>query len=106
MKIFTLRSALVASALSVWVSLASAQGNNNPALHPTIRGTVHDAVTHRAMPRVIVTLEEESSGYAGQAETDTSGNFSFQGLPPGMFIVRVRFPGYQEVSEHLDLTVV
>jgi Flp pilus assembly protein TadD len=78
----------------------------SPSIHPYIHGTVHDAVTHRALPYVVITVESQSSGYAGQAETDTSGNFNFQGVGPGVYIVRVRYPGYEEQSQRFDLTVV
>jgi tetratricopeptide (TPR) repeat protein len=38
-------------------------------------------------------------------ETDSMGKFSVQGLRPAVYIIRVRFPGYEEASERLDLTI-
>src|SRR6267378_2139192 len=70
-----------------------------------IRGSVRDAVTHRGLERVVVMVEVAESGYAGQAETDTSGKFELQGLPAASYEVRVRFPGYYEMSQGANLTV-
>lgn len=71
----------------------------------SIRGSVRDAVTHRALESVIVMVEAPDSGYAGQAETDSSGKFELQGLAPAVYLVRVRLPGYQEAEQRVDLTV-
>src|ERR1700737_4175440 len=71
----------------------------------SIRGSVRDAVTHGGVARVIVMVEAADSGYAGQAETDTSGKFELQGLAASSYVVRVRFPGYEEMSQGADLTV-
>src|SRR6266446_5500171 len=71
----------------------------------SIRGSVRDAATHRALERVVVMVEATDSGYAGQAETDTSGKFELQGLPAASYVVRVRFPGYYEMSQGANLTV-
>ena len=70
-----------------------------------IRGSVRDAVTHRGLERVVVMVEVAESGYAGQAETDTSGKFELQGLPAASYVVVVRFPGYYEMSQGANLTV-
>lgn len=77
----------------------------SPTFRTSIRGSVRDAVTHRALERVVVMVESQDSGYAGQAQTDTSGKFDLQGLAASVFVVRVRFPGYEEMSQRVDLTV-
>jgi tetratricopeptide (TPR) repeat protein len=71
-----------------------------------ISGTVRDAVTHRAIVRVVVMVELRDSGYAGQAETDSSGRFRLQGFGAGQFLVRVRFPGYDEADQEVDLSTI
>src|SRR5215472_7512908 len=75
-----------------------------PPAHTSISGTVRDAATHQALARVVVTIEAVDSGYAGQAETDSSGRFSLQGVGNGQVVVRVRFPGYDEQSQDVNLT--
>jgi len=76
-----------------------------PGARTFIHGTVRDAVTHRSLDHVIVMCEAESSGYAGQAETDSSGKFEFQGLANDVYDIRIRFPGYDEASQRVDLTL-
>jgi len=86
---------------SCWLS---AQRGSMP-VRTSIRGSVRDAVTHRVLERVVVMVEAAESGYAGQAETDTSGKFELQGLPAASYVVVVRFPGYYEMSQAANLTV-
>jgi thioredoxin-like negative regulator of GroEL len=70
----------------------------------SIRGSVRDAVTHRAMVRVVAIIESADSGYAGQAETDQSGKFDVQGLDQGQYSIRINFPGYYEAVQNVDLS--
>jgi Flp pilus assembly protein TadD len=74
-------------------------------VHPftVIRGYVKDADTHAGIEHVIVTLERETSGYAGQAETDQSGKFTFNAPGQEIFRITVRPPGYQGESKRVDL---
>ncbi len=82
----------------------NAQRPSGIAVRTTIRGSVRDSVTHRILERVVVTVDASDSGYAGQAQTDTSGKFELQGLPAASYVVRVRFPGYYEMSQGANLT--
>ena len=70
----------------------------------SIRGSVRDAVTHRVLVRVVVMIESTDSGYAGQAETDTSGKFGLQGLDPSQYSVKINLPGYYEAVQVVDLS--
>ena len=87
----------------VWLPLVSQQ--QTPSFRTFIHGTVRDAVTHRPLERVIVMVEAGASGYAGQAQTDPSGNFNLPGLGQDIYEVRVRLAGYEEVSQRVDLTM-
>lgn len=78
---------------------------DNPNFHTFIHGNVRDANTHRVLARVVVNIDSASSGFVQEAETDSSGNFSFQGLSQDIFVLRVRLPGYEEASQTVDLTV-
>jgi tetratricopeptide (TPR) repeat protein len=86
---------------SCWLSAQ----HGGMTVRTSIRGSVRDAVTHRVLERVIVMVEDADSGYAGQAQTDTSGKFELQGLRATTYVVRVRVPGYEEMSQGADLTV-
>jgi tetratricopeptide (TPR) repeat protein len=94
----------ILSVLSFTCMAQRGQSGTGPVVRTSIRGTVRDAVTHRALERVVVMIEAEDSGYAGQAETDASGKFDIQGLGAGSYSIRVRFPGYLETVQHVDLT--
>lgn len=93
--------------LAGFSQLASSQAApTSPAFRTFIHGSVRDAVTHRAMEKIVVMVEGADSGYADQAQTDSSGNFMIQGLPASVYVVRVRVPGYEEMTQRVDLTVV
>jgi Flp pilus assembly protein TadD len=91
---------------TLWLASLTVLAQNMPSTGRTsVHGSVRDAVTHRIMQNVIVMVEAQESGYAGQAETDSSGKFDIQGLPATVYDVRIRFPGYEEASQRVDLTV-
>jgi len=71
----------------------------------SIRGQVRDASTHTVLPHVIVNVDEQDSGSAAQLETDSSGKFDVQGLAPGIYTVSIRWRGYRDVSQRVDLTI-
>lgn len=88
------------------LSLACTAQTRSPsaAMHTSIRGTVRDAATHQALARIVVMIDCASSGYAGQAETDSSGKFDFQGLNVAQYSLRINVPGYNELNQTVDLT--
>jgi tetratricopeptide (TPR) repeat protein len=89
---------------SVLCGLAFPQ--NTPSMGRTsIRGSVKDAQTHQPIYRVIVDVESQSGGNAAQVITDSTGKFSVEGLDAAVYLVRVRFPGYDENLERVDLTI-
>lgn len=90
----------------VYPSIFAAKAQNNPGAGRTsIRGSVRDSQTHQAIYRVIVDVESQSGGNAAQVITDSTGKFSVEGLDAAVYLVRVRFPGYDEVLERVDLTI-
>jgi len=97
-----LAAAISFSSLVVWSQIQK----ERPIARTVIHGSVRDVNTHQGLERALVMVEAQQSGYAGQAETDSSGNFAIQGLAPAIYLVRVRMPGYEELSQQLDLTLV
>lgn len=71
----------------------------------SIRGSVKDAQTLLPIYRVIIDVESQNGGNAAQVITDNMGKFDVQGLDPEVYLVRVRFPGYDEVLERVDLSI-
>jgi len=96
---------LIFAALACLISLAAVAQNYPGSGRTSIRGSVRDSQTHQAIYRVIVDVESQSGGNAGQVITDSTGKFDVQGLDAAVYLVRVRFPGYEEVLERVDLTV-
>jgi Flp pilus assembly protein TadD len=80
-------------------------GQAGAPAHPftMIRGYVKDAVTHAGIEHVIVTLDRETSGYVGQAETDHQGKFTFNAPGQEIFRISVRPPGYEGETKRVDL---
>jgi len=97
--------ALIFPTLASLLSIAMAAQNYPGGGRTSIHGSVRDSQTHQAIYRVIVDVESQSGGNAGQVITDTTGKFDVQGLDAAVYLVRVRFPGYEEVLERVDLTV-
>jgi tetratricopeptide (TPR) repeat protein len=85
--------------------LSNSWAQRAPQRPTMIRGFVRDAETHAALARVIVTLEQEASGFVAQTETDGLGKFSFDGQGQGVFVLRIRPAGYREISRRVDLTI-
>ncbi len=80
------------------------QSGSGVPVRTSIRGTVRDAVTHRPLERVVLMIDDRQSGYAGQAETDSSGKFELQGLGETAYAINIRFPGYYEATQNVDLS--
>lgn len=96
-----LLASICLSSLFVW-----SQQKETPAVRTFIHGSVRDALTHTSLERALVIFEAQDSGYEGQAETDPSGNFAIHGLAPQVYVVSVRAPGYEEMTQRVDLSVV
>jgi tetratricopeptide (TPR) repeat protein len=90
--------------LCVPVLAQRSQSGTGAPMRTSIRGTVRDAVTHRVLERVVLMIEDTQSGYAGQAETDSSGRFELQGLGATAYSINIRFPGYYEATQEVDLS--
>ena len=65
-----------------------------------ITGTIRDARDHRALPGATVQSEENKVS----AVTDEFGWFRLDKLPEGKHVLLVRFLGYQEKTETVNLT--
>ncbi len=77
-----------------------------PGLLPHIEGSVRDAQSGEALARVTVTLAEVSKQGAkpeSQTQTDLSGNFTFSGVAPGHYRLRLSTVGYRELDKEIEL---
>jgi hypothetical protein len=58
-----------------------------------------------ALPKVSVTLTDESTGYSRTVQTDTAGAYSMQDVPIGTYSVAVGDAGFESITEKIVLTV-
>jgi outer membrane receptor protein involved in Fe transport len=72
------------------------------AVFGSLRGIVHDP-SHRPVPGARVTLRAAHSEYTQWAETGGEGEFAFQAVPAGEYVVSVAQPGFE--SAKLPVTV-
>lgn len=102
---FHLLACLVIASSSLVPAFAQRGGGGGPGMptRTSISGTVKDAATHQALARVVVMVESRDGGYSTQAETDSNGRFTAQGVGAGQYIVQVRFPGYDDASREVNL---
>ncbi|HYL15320.1 MAG TPA: tetratricopeptide repeat protein [Terriglobales bacterium] len=54
---------------------------------------------------IMVTLENEGAGITQQTQTDSQGKASFRVAVAGFYVVSIRQPGYQPMSERVDLNM-
>ena len=88
MSIFTSRQALTASFILLSINV----------LGQTIRGTVRD-INNTPLQKVSIQLANKQHTTA----TDTSGEFSFTGLPAGKYIIRFSHTGFEADQKTLTL---
>lgn len=69
--------------------------SNIQALSPPPQGTVVDA-TGAVIPNATVTLKDQNTGASRTVITDSSGNYSVAGLPPGNYKLEVDAAGFKK----------
>ncbi len=96
--------------LGLWLGAASTVLAQRRPPNPNYQGNTSVTVQVRfkngsmAPAGVAVTLEGEGSGLVGSTQTDSRGKVSFHPPDQGYYVVTVRYPGYQSVTERVDLT--
>ena len=68
-----------------------------------ISGQVRYADTKQPAFNVLVSCDALQGGLVGQVQTDRSGRFTFSGLAPAQFNIRVHAPGYLEEQQTVEL---
>ena len=99
-----LLSSIVTITLCHFVSLAQVQTSPTTAT-VEINGQVRFTEGGRPAANVVVRLESyDGGGSITEAFTDRLGKFRFTALPPAMYSVRVRQPGYRDAQQNVDMT--
>jgi len=67
-----------------------------------IHGIVHDP-QHRPVAGASVALKSATSDWSQKTQTDQDGEFSFQAVPVGDYVVTVSQDGFQTAEQHVTL---
>ena len=70
------------------------EGNKSGDMTTSIAGTVIDEISGETLAGVTVTLE----GSEETVFTDFDGNFEFEGITPGEYVIKTRLISYKESS--------
>jgi tetratricopeptide (TPR) repeat protein len=87
---------------------ASAQGQQSQQSHRrsiySIGGTLRDDVNHRALENFLVTLKQLTGATVGTAFSNSNGDFQFDGLGGGDYILEISAKDYDAFRETITLT--
>lgn len=70
-----------------------------------VRGQVRFADGSAGPRGVMVTMDSATSGTVANAQTDDQGKFTLTANAMGVYIVHAKYPGYEEVSIRVDMTI-
>jgi len=101
MKLIAASAAAILAMMAVFAISASAQASGSTA---ELRGQVTDTVG-AAIPGATVKLTDANKGTARTATTDAEGNYTFLGLLPSSYDLKVEAKGFASSSTRLELTV-
>jgi hypothetical protein len=62
------------------------------------RGVIHDP-QHRPVQNAMVMIKAKSSDWSATTNSDASGNFTFNAVPVGEYIVSVAAPGFEQTQQ-------
>jgi hypothetical protein len=71
------------------------------SLEPCLQGFVTDAVTHKPVNGVTVSLSSNMPHYERELHSDAGGHFTFAKLPPGNITLLFAKKGYKLFRSHL-----
>ncbi|HEV2713727.1 MAG TPA: TonB-dependent receptor, partial [Terriglobales bacterium] len=69
----------------------------------TVRGVIHDP-QHRPVQNAMVMLKAKTSDWSTTADSDANGNFAFNAVPLGEYVVTVVGPGFEQTQQNVSIT--
>jgi outer membrane cobalamin receptor len=88
------RISLFAACMTALTALASVVGS--------VHGVIHDA-QHRPVQNAMVMLKAKSSDWATTANSDANGNFTFNAVPLGEYVVTVAALGFEQAQQNASV---
>ncbi len=74
------------------------------AQQSVVKGRIADTVSRQNLEHAVVSLlHSNDSTLVGFARADSKGHFELKGMPAGLFVVMVTYPGYVEMIDTLSL---
>ena len=86
---------ILGSAITTLIALAAFG-----AVVGTVRGVIHDP-QHRPVPDAMVMIKAKSSEWSSTVNSDANGNFTFQGVPVGEYVVTVAGVGFDQAEQNV-----
>jgi len=69
----------------------------------SVRGVIHDP-QHRPVQNAMVMLKAKTSDWSTTADSDANGNFAFNAVPLGEYVVTVVGPGFEQAQQNVSIT--
>src|SRR5580704_5313220 len=70
----------------------------------SIGGSLRDDVSHRSLENILVTLKQLTGATVNTAFTRSNGDFQFDGLSDGDYILEINAKDYDRVHETISLS--
>src|SRR5579864_2404733 len=93
-----IRTAIIVAVL--FLALAPVAG---ASVVRSVRGVIHDP-QHRPVQNVMVMIHAKASDWAATANSDASGNFVFNAVPLGEYVVTVAGVGFEQARQDVMVT--
>ena len=90
------------TSLSAWAQLPAQRPPTQPTTTFEIRGKLIFSTVNAPDERIEVNLEQRFQRIQ-TTFTDSLGQFSFRNVSPGAYIVSVRFSGYEDVNQQVEI---
>ena len=71
----------------------------------SLSGTIFSDGTNARIARAIATVCDDGGSLLQQSSSTDDGEFSFQGLSPGRYILKVQAAGFEPADLHVDLSI-
>lgn len=68
----------------------------------TVRGVIHDP-QHRPVSDAMVMIKAKHSEWSSTVNSDANGNFTFQGVPVGEYVVTVAGVGFDQAEQNVSV---
>ena len=66
----------------------------------SVRGVIHDP-QHRPVSNTMVMIKAKSSDWSATANSDSNGNFTFNAVALGEYVVSVAAPGFEQAQQYV-----